>query len=52
MLRHLIPRVSAGSWGGSALTDDGSFKGDEVRGFAFAFQWLGLMIEIGGGRVR
>lgn len=52
MLRHLVPHVRAGRWGGSALTDDGSFNGDEVRGWALAIQWLGLMIEIGGGRVR
>lgn len=25
---------------------------DEVRGFTFCIQWLGLMIEIGAGRVR
>lgn len=52
MIRHLIPRVSADRWCGGALTDDGSPTGDEVRGGILAIQWLGLMIEIGVGRIR
>lgn len=52
MIRHLIPRVSAGRWSGGALSDDGSPTGDEVRGIIVAIQWLGLMVEIGAGRVR
>ncbi len=52
MIRHLIPRISAGRWSGGALTDDGSPTGDEVRGGIVAIQWLGLMVEIGAGRVR
>ena len=52
MIRHLIPRVSAGRWSGGALTDDGTPTGDEVRGGIFAIQWLCLMVEIGAGRIR
>ena len=51
MIRHLIPRISVGNWSGAALTDDGTPHGDDVRGAAFAFQWLGILIEIGLGRV-
>jgi hypothetical protein len=52
MIRHIIPRVQFGRYGGSALTDDGSPRGDELRGFGLCFQWFGLLIEICVGAVR
>lgn len=52
MIRHLRPRIDAGRWGGAALTHNGKPDGDDVRGFVLCVQWLGLLIEIGGGRVR
>lgn len=52
MIRHLIPHIDCGRWGGAALTDDGTMRGDDVQGFCLVIQWLGLLIEIGGGRVR
>lgn len=50
-LRHLCPWISAGRWSGAALPDDGP-HGDEVRGYGFTFQWLGLAIDVNGGCVR
>ena len=47
MIRHLIPHIEGGPWGGAALTNNGSPTGDEARGRCIAFQWFGLMIEIG-----
>ena len=52
MIRHLIPRLSYGRWGGGALTDDGSPHGDEAHGRALCIQWLGVLVEIGVGIVR
>lgn len=52
MIRHLIPHFDAGHWGGAALTDDGSPTGDDARGFCICGQWLGVIIELGIGRVR
>lgn len=52
MIRHLIPHIDCGRWGGAALTNDGRWGGDDVQGFCIVIQWLGLLIEIGGGRVR
>lgn len=52
MIRHLIPRASFGRWGGAALTCDGSPQGDEADGWCLCVQWLGLLIEIGAGRVE
>jgi hypothetical protein len=52
VIRHLLPHVEAGPWGGAAITNDGSPTGDEAHGRRIAFQWLGLMIEIGVGTVR
>lgn len=49
--RHLIPRLQSGSWGGTALTDDGSPTGDEVSGGHLTVQWFGLLIEIGVGAI-
>ena len=55
MGRHHIPRFDGGRWSGSALTKDPALprpcQHDEVNGFCFCIQWLGLMIEIGTGRV-
>ncbi len=57
MSRHAIPRAEAGPWAGSALTYDpraGTMPRqlDEVRGRCVVVQWLGVMIEIGVGRIR
>lgn len=52
MIRHLIPRLDWGRWSGAALTNDGKPDGDEVQGGCLCFQWLGVLIEIGIGRVR
>jgi len=52
VIRHLIPHIEGGPWGGAALTSNGSPTGDEARGRCIAFQWFGLMIEIGVGTVR
>lgn len=51
MLRHLIPRFEVGYWSGGALTwsDD---QQDDTRGFSIVIQWLGLLVEIGAGRVQ
>lgn len=51
-LRHLVPRIDAGRWGGAALTRDARGHPDDVRGAVVCIQWLGLLIEIGAGRVR
>lgn len=51
MLRHLTPRIDFGRWGGGALSWSGDQQ-DDVQGFCICIQWLGLMIEIGMGRVR
>ena len=50
--RHLRPHIDTGPWGGGALTDDGSPIGDSVEGGCLCIQWLGMMIEIGVGRVK
>ncbi len=50
--RHLRPRLEHGSWAGGALPDNGDPHGDEADGYCVVFQWLGLIIEIGAGRVR
>ena len=50
-LRHLIPRASAARWSGSALPDD-THHHDMAEGFCLCLQWLGLIIEIGTGRVH
>lgn len=51
MMRHLIPRVDWGSWGGGALTGDGRDQ-DDVAGGCIVVQWLGILVEIGVGRVQ
>lgn len=51
MIRHLIPRIEVGPWGGAAVTNDGSPTGDEARGRAVCFQWFGIMVEFGFGLV-
>ncbi len=51
MIRHLIPRVEAGPWGGGTLSDP-SGRTEEAAGFCLCVQWLGILIEIGAGRVR
>ncbi len=52
IIRHLIPRIETGPWGGAAITNDGSPKGDEANGCSVAVQWLGIMWEFGIGTVR
>lgn len=52
MIRHLIPRIEIGRYAGSALTDDGSPRGDEIKGFGFCFQWFGILFEVCLGAVR
>lgn len=64
MWRHLIPRFEAGGWAGAALTSRPACPKhdvtppwrttvrDDVEGGIFCIQWLGVMIEIGMGRVR
>lgn len=51
-IRHLLPRIAFPRWSAAALTDDGTPFGDEVYGRAFCFQWFGILVEIGAGRVR
>ncbi|MEG8049217.1 hypothetical protein QP178_04725 [Sphingomonas aurantiaca] len=51
MIRHLIPRMVISPWGGAALTGSGSRNGDETVGRSLAFQWFGLMFELGAGVV-
>ena len=51
-IKHVVPRFECGRWGGAAITCDGSPQGDEVGGWCIAVQWLGLMIEIGFGRLE
>lgn len=50
-MRHLIPRIDYGKWGGSALTWSPQ-NPDEVRGRILCVQWLGLIVEIGIGVAR
>ncbi|MDX3885564.1 MAG: hypothetical protein QHC65_14175 [Sphingomonas sp.] len=50
MIRHLIPRIDASRWGGATLTDPPG-RDEEAVGYCLCIQWLGLMIEIGLGRV-
>lgn len=53
MTRHLIPRIDIGRWGGGALTvDPVDGLQDDIAGACIVIQWLGLLIEIGIGRVR
>lgn len=50
MIRHLIPRVSIGGWGGASLTEPEG-RTEQADGYALCIQWLGVLIEIGAGRV-
>ena len=50
MIRHLIPHFDCGQWGGGTLTDP-SARDEEAVGFCIVVQWLGLIVEIGFGRV-
>jgi hypothetical protein len=50
MIRALLPRFSAGRWGGGTLTDP-SGRNEQADGFCLCVQWLGLIVEIGIGRV-
>jgi hypothetical protein len=50
MIRHLIPRFSAGRWSGGTLTEPSS-RTEQAEGFCLCIQWLGALIEIGIGRV-
>ncbi|HWL48004.1 MAG TPA: hypothetical protein VNQ31_09850 [Sphingomonadaceae bacterium] len=49
-MRGLLPRISYARWGGGSLTDPEGRR-EDVRGGSFAIQWLGLLVEINGGRV-
>jgi hypothetical protein len=58
MRRHLIPRFECGGWRGDGLTVipralrwHPECRHDEVKGGILAIQWLGLMIEVGIGKV-
>lgn len=50
MLRRFLPSFEVSLWGGATITDPASDR-EEVRGGCLCIQWLGLMIEIGIGRV-
>ncbi|SNS53861.1 hypothetical protein SAMN06295912_108146 [Sphingomonas laterariae] len=50
MIRHLIPRIDVGPWGGATLTDPAS-RTEEAVGLCLCIQWFGILIEIGLGRV-
>jgi len=50
MIRHLLPRFDWSGWGGASLTDP-SGRTEWIDGWCLCIQWLGLMIEIGAGRV-
>lgn len=52
MIRHLIPHIDFGPWGGGALTFDDCQREDEVKCRCVVIQWLGILIEIGIGAVR
>jgi hypothetical protein len=59
MIRHLIPRAQWSGWCGDALTVlppeqrwHPECRHDSVKGGTFCFQWLGLIIEIGAGRIH
>lgn len=49
-LRDLRPRVDAGGWGGATLTDPCG-RDEQADGGCICIQWLGLLLEIGIGRV-
>ena len=51
MLRHLLPRAEWGGWGGDGPADRAGYR-DDVGGGCICIQWLGLVLEIGVGRVR
>ncbi|NIJ34310.1 hypothetical protein [Sphingomonas oligoaromativorans] len=46
ILHHLIPRFERGRWGGPGVDE-----ADEFDGFHITIQWLGLIAEIGLGRI-
>jgi hypothetical protein len=46
----LIPRFDFGRWGGATLTNP-TGRNEQADGFCLCIQWLGLMVEIGAGRV-
>jgi len=48
---RLLPRIDASGWGGATLTDPAA-RDEEARGHCFAIQWLGLIVEIGVGRIH
>jgi hypothetical protein len=51
MIRHLIPRFEWGGWCGDGPADRNNNR-DATRGGCFCVQWLGLIVEIGAGRVQ
>lgn len=42
-----LPRIDAGAWGGGDI--DGQ---NDCKGLCIVVQWLGIIIEIGIGKVR
>ena len=51
MIRRLFPYFSAGHWGGASLTDPVG-RDEDVKGWHLTVQWLGILVEIGAGRVE
>lgn len=51
MIRRLFPLIEWGRWDGSTLSDPSGCD-EQVEGWSFVFQWLGLLVEIGAGRVE
>lgn len=51
MIRPLLPRIHWCSWSGATLTDPTTYT-EDARGGCVVIQWLGLMIEIGAGRLH
>ena len=46
-MKHVLPRVSIGRWGGGDI--DGL---NDCRGWSLVVQWLGVIVEVCGGRVH
>lgn len=49
-MNRLLPRFDYGRWGGATLTDPEG-RDETANGRALCVQWLGILIEIGIGRV-